>query len=435
MKNPIRRAMQKAIIKGLSLVFRDGFSLAGGNYMPDYTSFWSELGYGDSDSGIPITKEKALNYTAFWACVNLLARTTASLSLMTYERLQPRGKRRATDHPLYQILHSEPNPEMDSFSYMETLVYHLIASNGNAYSYIEWEPDLTSIKYLWPMNPTKVTKGRDDKTREILFQYQFDDGPKTLPAYRVWHIPGFGYDGLKGYTPLTYFRNQIGLGLSAEKMGSKLFKNGLTFGGFLEHPGRMSEEAQTRFLKNLKDKHEGVDKAHALTILEEGMKYNKNSIPPDDAQWLETRKFQRNEMAACFGIPPHKIGDLDRATFSNIEQQNLEFVIDAIRPLCVRIERSANRQLFIAQEKPGYFVEFLLDALLRGDSAARATYYKEMYYLGALSPNDIREKENMNPIDDPAGDSYFTQQNMIALSMLSRQGPGQTPDNPSAPAP
>jgi len=424
MENPIKRATRAIFAKGLSMVFSDGRQLDSRGYSGG-NSFFSELSYGTSDAGVSITNDKALNYTAFWACVNLVARTVASLPFMTYERQDPRGKLRATSHPLYRLLHDEPNPEMDAYSYIETLVYHLIASNGNAYSYIELDANGVDIKALWPMDPSRVKKARNERTNEIIYQYQSSNGQVILPAYRVWHIPGFGYDGLTGYTPLTYARNQIGLGIAAEKMGSKMFSNGLVFGGFLEHPGHLSKEAQKNFENQIKADHKGVDKAHQVMILEEGMKYNKNNIPPNDAQWLETRKFQRNEMAAFFGIPPHKIGDLDRASFNNIEQQNLEYAIDCIRPLCVRIEKSAHRQLFMPMEKGRYLTEFLLDALLRGDSQARAQYYKEMYYLGALSPNDIREKENMNPIKNPAGDEYFTQQNMIALSMLARQGPGQ----------
>lgn len=428
MENPIKRAMRSLAVKGLSLVFDDGRQLPGRGYTGDNRFFTENLSYGKSDAGVAVTSDVALNYTAFWSCVRLITRTMASLPCITFERQEPRGKIRATEHPNYRLLHDEPNPEMDAYSYIECLIYHLIASNGNAYSYKEFKDDRLTIKYLWPMDPGKVTKGRDPVTNEVVYLYRLANEQITLPAYRVWHIPGFGYDGLVGYTPLTYARNLIGLGVAAEKMGSKLFANGLTFGGFLQHPKVLGNDAKKHFEEQLKAAHKGVDKAHQIMILEEGMTYSKNSIPPNDAQMLETRKFQRNEMAAFFGVPPHKIGDLEKATFSNIEQQNLEYSIDCIRPLAVRIEKSANRQLYLPQEKGKYFNEFLMDALLRGDQQARATFYRELYYLGALSPNDIREKENMNPIEDPAGDEYFTQQNMIALSMLARQGPGRDPE-------
>lgn len=422
----------KGVTKALSFSFSSGINLIGRAFRGD-NSFFSELSYQDSDAGISINQETALNYTAFWSCVRLLSETLASLPCLLYERLEPRGKKRATDHPLYKILHDEPNPEMDSFSFFETLMYHLAACNGNCYSYIDWNGNLT-INSLWIMNPDKTTKTRNDRG-EIEYKYQSDNGTITLPAYRVWHVPGFGYDGLKGYTPLTYMRNQIGLGVAAEKMGSKLFSNGLTFGGFLEHPAQMSKEAQQRLKQTLQNEHQGVDKAHRLLILEEGMKYNKNSIPPNDAQWLETRQFQRNEMAAFFRIPPHMIGDLERATFSNIEHQSLEFAMYTMRPWLIRFERSMKRQLLVGNEKDKYFIEFLIDALMRGDAQSRAAFYKEMYYMGSMSPNEIREKENMNPITDsdgnliPEGDEYMTQQNMMALSQILNQLPQNRRDN------
>lgn len=429
MANPVKDIVQRMglALKAASVVFSDGRVLPGRGYSGDFRSFFSELVYGPSDAGVRVTSETALNYTAYWACVRLISKSIASLPCILYERME-RGKKRAVNHPLYRLLHDEPNPDMDAYTYIETLIYHLIANNGNAYSFIEWDPSRTEIRALWPMDPSRVTKGRDPETREIRYLYQSDNGPVEIPAYRVWHIPGFGYDGLVGYTPLTYARNQIGLAIAAERMGAHLFKNGLTLGGVVTHPGVMSTQAQDNFRAMLAGRHQGVDKAHEILVLEEGMKYDKNSLPPEDAQMLETRKFQRNEIATFFGVPPHKIGDLERATFNNIEEQNLEYVIDCIRPIVIRIEKSANRQLLLPDEKAGFFTEYLLEGLLRGDSSARASFYKELYYLGALSPNDIREKENMNPITDadgneiPEGYEYFTQQNMIALSLMGNSG-------------
>ena len=433
MANPIAKAIGN-FRKSVSIAFENGARLVGGSYRGDWKTFFTEMSYGDSDAGISVTSDKALNYTAFWACVTLLSGTLASLPALLFQRLEPRGRERAVKHNLYNILHDEPNPEMDSFSYFETLMYHLCANNGNAYSYKEFEKDrrgdedLLNIKYLWPMNPDRMTKIRDSATGQIEFVYQSErGGPITLPAYRVWHIPGFGFDGMIGYTPLTHARNLIGTALGAEKMGATIFKNGLTFGGFLSHPGILKGDALKHWEDQLKVKHEGVKKAHQIMILEEGMKYEKNNISPEDAQMLDTMKFYRGQMASFFHVQPHKIGDLDRATFSNIEEQNLEFATDTMRPWCVRIERSANRQLLLPHEKPNFFIEFLMDAILRGNSEARANFYKELYYLGALSPNDIRDKENMNPIPDKAGDEYFTQQNMIALSRLASLGPLDKP--------
>jgi len=386
--------------------------LPGRGYVP--TNGWYDTTSSVSNAGITISNSAALGCVAYWACVRLLSETLASLPLVTYRRLE-RGKERATDHPLYKLLHDEPNPEMDAFTFTETLMGHLVTT-GNCYAYIDWEELIP--KALWIMAPDKVTVERATN-QDIIYKYQSDTKQFTIPNYAVWQIPGLGYDGLTGYSPLAMVREAVGLALATEKMGAKLFSNGLALGGVLQHPKTMSKEAQDRFRKAMADQHEGVDKAHKWLIIEEGMTYNKNTIPPEDAQFLESRKFQRNEIASFFRVPPHMIGDLERATFSNIEQQSLEFAVYTMRPWLVRWEKSIKRKLFLPNEKEDYFAEFLIDGLLRGDSQARAAYYRELYYLGSLSPNDIREKENLNPIEN--GDEYFTQQNMIALSQAVNQ--------------
>jgi len=421
--------------KSLAIAFYGGRQLSGRGYQGDYKTFFTELMYESSDAGIDITGEKALNYTAFWSCVTLLAGDVASLPLILYRRKGERGRERANEHPLYALLHDEPNPEMDSFSYIEKLMYNLLANNGNAYSYIDWGSDRLSIRALWPMNPERVTKMRDEKSGEIGYLYQTEKGGQImLPAYRVWHIPGFGFDGLVGCTPLTYARNQIGLGLAAERMGSKLFANGLTVGGVLQHPGKMSDEAQERFRKSLNERYQGVDKAHRLLILEEGMKYDKNNIPPEDAQMLETRKYQRNEMAGFFHVPPHKIGDLDRATFSNIEEQNIEYVQHTLRRWLVRGEKSIKRQLLLPQEKGDYYAEFLVDSLLRGNIESRYRAYAIGRNWGWLTPNRVCELENMEPIlPEDGGDTYLSPANMLPAEQFNEAVPGNNGNQPRVP--
>jgi HK97 family phage portal protein len=362
--------------------------------------------------------------------VRLLSETLASLPFKLYEQIEYRKKIPAVNHPLYRLLHDEPNPEMDSFSFIETLMYHLIASNGNCYVFKDYDNDRVNLKYLWIMNPDKVIKGRDSQ-KNIIYTYQFEDGARDIPADHVWHIPGFGFDGLVGYTPLTYVRNQIGLGVAAERMGSKLFANGLTFGGFLQHPKVMGEQAQKNWETQLKANHEGVDKAHRLLILEEGMTYNKNSIPPNDAQWLETRKHQRNEIASFFHIPPHMIGDLDRATFSNIEEQSLEFVIYTMRPWLVRWERSANRQLLLPAEKGVFFTKFIIEGLLRGDILSRYQAYSVARNWGWMSANDVLDKEDENSIGEQ-GDIYMAPANMLPADQFNAQTPARATQQPAS---
>lgn len=393
-------------------------TLRSGSYRGTTEPFWGSLSYGESYTGITVNRDTALNYIAYWACVRLLTETLASLPFLTNRRLQPRGKERATDHPLYSILHDEPNPEMDSFTFFETLMYHLVAVDGNCYAFIDYEDDLTTIKHLWLMSPDKVTPARNEK-KEIVYQYQFSDGVRTIPGYRVWHVPGLGYDGLVGYTPLTLAREAIGLGLATEKFGGKLFSNGTNMGGFLEHPGHMTTDAQKRFEKTILENGRGLDEAHKWIVLEEGMKATKLVMNPEDAQMLQTRKFQRSEMASFFHIPPHMIGDLERATFSNIEEQSLEFVIYTMRPWFVRFERSAKRKLLSASEKQSLYFQILDQALLRGDIESRYRAYAIARNWGWMSANDVLDLEDRNGIGEQ-GDIYMAPQNMIPADQFDR---------------
>jgi len=378
---------------------------------------------GESFTGINVTAETALTYTAYWACMRLLTGTIASLPLITYRRLA-RGKERATDHPLYALLHDEPNPEMDSFTFFETYAHHLIGS-GNGYALIDWDDTRTVIQAIWIMRPDRVDVSRDSTTKEVVYRYMDDNrGWVVLPSYRVWHTPGLGFDGLIGYNPIRYSMQQIGLGLATEKFGSKLFGNGTAFGGFLKHPKTLSEPAFQRLKKQIDEDHGGLDKALKLKILEEGMEYIKNTINPEEAQFLETRKFQKREVASLFLVQPHKIGDMEQATFGNIEEQNIEFVVNTMRYWLVKIERSAKRKLVLPNEKANYFSEFLVDALLRGDFESRTRGYWTQIQSGILSPNEAREIENRNPRE--GGDQYLQPVNMVVSGQVPAQPPPKT---------
>jgi HK97 family phage portal protein len=430
MANPITRAI-KDFRKTLSVAFYNGARLVGGGYRGDYKTFFTEMNYEDTDAGISVTADNALNYTAFWSCVTLLAGDVASLPMHLYRRKEQKGRERATEHPLYFLLHNEPNPEMDSYSFFESMMYHLCANNGNSYIYKEFEEgNPLRIKFLWLMDPDKVEKTRNGTTKEIEYLYQSDNGQITLPSHRVWHIPGFGFDGMIGYTPLTYARNLIGTARGAEKMGATLFKNGLTFGGYLEHPGKFGKEAQANWENQLKNKHQGVEKSHQVLILEEGMKYNKNHISPQDAQMLETQKYLYTRMASFFHIPPHKIGDLERATFSNIEEQNIEYVGGTLRRWLVRIEKSADRQLLLPTEKNDLYAEFLVDSLLRGNIESRYRAYAIGRNWGWLTTNRICEFENLEPISpEDGGDTYLSPTNMVPADKFDAMIPKPAENN------
>jgi len=371
-----------------------------------------------SRTGVSVTEDSALHSVAVWACVRILSETLASLPLILYRRL-PKGKERAVDHPLYNLLHIQPNPEMTSFTFRETLMAHLVTW-GNAYALIDWQ-DYTTPLAIWPMRPDMVQVKRVDN--KIVYRYTLLGQGQTveLPSYQVLHIPGLGFDGLIGYSPIHMAREAIGLAMATEEFGARFFGNNAQPGLALKHPAKLTNEAAERLKKSWEEAHQGLSNAHKIAILEEGMDITKIGIPPEDAQFLETRKFQRNEIASFFHIPPHMIGDLERATFSNIEQQSLEFVIYTMRPWLVRWEQAINTKLILPNQQD-YFAEFLVDGLLRGDTVSRYQSYATGRQWGWLSANDIRELENLNPI--PGGEDYFMPLNMYPM--------GSSPVEPTA---
>jgi HK97 family phage portal protein len=370
-----------------------------------------DMVYRPSKTGVSVTESSSLQSVAVWSCVRILSETMASLPLFLYKRL-PRGKGRAIDHSLYTLLHDQPNPEMTSFTFREVLMAHLVTW-GNAYAEIEYDTDKMTVKALWPLRPDMMRVERNKGTGQITYGYSlpYGAGQAALPAYKVLHIPGLGFDGIMGYSPITMAREAIGLSLATEEFGARFFSGGATPGGVLEHPQKMSDDAKKRLKVAWNEMHQGLSNQHRIAILEEGMKFNKIGIPLNDAQFLETRKFQKNEIAALFHVPPHMIGDLERATFSNIEEQALEFVVYTMRPWLVRWEQAINWKLLTAPNDKGYFAEFMVDALLRGNIQARYAAYATGRQWGWLSANDIRELENQNPIDQ--GNDYLIPLNMV----------------------
>jgi len=364
-----------------------------------------------SYTGVAVNERTALNNVAVFACVRLLSETLASIPLPLYRRLTKRSKRRAFEHPLYSLLHNSPNPEMTSFNFREALMAHLVLW-GNAYAEIDWDMPTGRPRALWPFRPDKMSIKRDNG--KLFYHYRLPDGAEvTLPSYRMLHIPGLGFDGVVGYSPIHMAREAIGLSLATEEFGARFFGNGAKPGGVLEHPGKLGESAQENLRKSWNEMHKGLSNQHRIAILEEGMKYQQVGIPPDDAQFLETRKFQRAEIASFFHIPPHMIGDLEHATFSNIEHQGIEFVVYTMRPWFVRWEQMISKKLLGPNERTEYFAEFLVEGLLRGDVESRYKAYATGRQWGWLSANDIRELENMDPLPGDQGNIYYVPMNML----------------------
>lgn len=359
-------------------------------------------------AGVSVSGEGALKLSAVYAAVRVLSETVASLPLLVYERQADGSKQRAPNFYLYDLLHREPNPYQTSFEFRENLVAHL-ALWGNAYCEIELD-GRGRVAGLWPLRPDRMLRVFR-QGGQVRYRYQLPDGGTvTLSGDQVWHLRLMG-DGLQGYSPIGLARQSVGLGLAAEHFGADFFGNGARPGGVLEHPGELGEEGMQNLRTGWESAHGGLGRSNRVAILEEGMTYKAIGVPPDDAQFLETRKFQVEEIARIFRVPLHMVGMLDRATFSNIEHQSIDFVVHTIRPWLVRIEQSIGNKLMTARDRSRYFAEFLVDGLLRGDVESRYQAYATGRQNGWLSANDIRRLENMNPIE--GGDVYLVPLNMV----------------------
>lgn len=367
--------------------------------------------FGRTTSGKPVNERTAMQTTAVYACVRILAEAVASLPLHVYEYQDDGGKKLVHDHPLYYLLHDEPNPEMTSFVFRETLMSHLLIW-GNAYAQIIRD-GAGRVLGLYPLLPDKMDVQRDDRGNiYYVYSRNSDENPMfkeygdiRLKAEDVLHIPGLGFDGLIGYSPIAMAKNAVGMTLACEEYGASFFANGANPGGVLEHPGVLKDPSKVR--ESWNSVYRGVNNAHKIAVLEEGMKYQQIGIPPEEAQFLETRKFQINEIARLYRIPPHMVGDLDKSSFSNIEQQSLEFVKYTLDPWVIRWEQSLQRSLLLPREKGKYFIKLNVDGLLRGDYQSRMNGYAVGRQNGWFSANDIREMENMNPIPDEQGGNLY----------------------------
>jgi HK97 family phage portal protein len=376
--------------------------------------------FGGSTSGKAVNERSSMQMTAVYACVRILAEAIAGLPLHLYRHDDDSSKHKATDHPLYTLLHSEPNAEMTSFVFRETLMTHLLLW-GNAYAQII-RNGKGQVAALYPLMPNRMQVDRD-KSGKLYYQYttSAEDAPTmqgnsvVLDASEVLHIPGLGFDGLVGYSPIAMAKNAIGMAIACEEYGAKFFANGAAPSGVLEHPGTVKDP--TRLRDTWQGQFGGASNSHKVAVLEEGMKYTPISISPEQAQFLQTRKFQINEIARIFRVPPHMVGDLEKSSFSNIEQQSLEFVKYTLDPWVIRWEQALSRALLASDEKQTHFFRFNVEGLLRGDYQSRMGGYATARQNGWMSANDIRTLEDMDQIaDEDGGNLYLINGNMLPLS-------------------
>lgn len=374
---------------------------------------------GGSTSGKAVTERSAMQMTAVYACVRILSEAIAELPLHLYRYNDTGGKEKAIDHSLYHLLRDEPNPEMSSFVFRETLMTHLLLW-GNAYAQII-RNGKGEVIALYPLMPNKMAVDRDENG-QLFYTYTrsneeaptMEGSTVKLKPSDVLHIPGLGFDGLVGYSPIAMAKNAIGMAIACEEYGAKFFANGAAPSGVLEHPGVIKDPAKVR--ESWNSTFGGSGNAGKVAVLEEGMKYTPISISPEQAQFLETRKFQINEIARIFRVPPHMVGDLEKSSFSNIEQQSLEFVKYTLDPWVIRWEQSLSRSLLSNGDKKTYFFKFNVEGLLRGDYASRMTGYATARQNGWMSANDIRELENLDRIPaEQGGDLYLINGNMLPL--------------------
>ena len=384
---------------------------------------------GRTTAGKIVTEQTSMQIAAVYACVRILAEAIASLPLHLYRYTSDGKKEKAFDNRLYELLHDEPNPEMSSFIFRETMMTHLLLS-GNAYAQKIFN-GYGELIALYPLMPNQMIVQRDEYGRiQYLYTRSMDDAKigkdmvVTLDPEEVFHIPGLGFNGLIGFSPIARARNSVGAAMAVEEYGAKFFANGANPAGVLEHPGTVKDPKKLR--ETWQAAFGGSGNSGKTAVLEEGLKYHPISISPEQAQFLETRKFQLNEIARIYRIPPHMIGDLEKSSFSNIEQQSLEFVKYTLDPWVSRWEQTMHRSLLTREQKRNYFWKFNVDGLLRGDYESRMNGYATARQNGWMSANDIHRLEDMDLIPaEQGGDLYLVNGNMLPLNMAGAYAGGK----------
>lgn len=392
--------------------------------------------FGRSESGERVDEKSAMQIATVYACVRLLAESIAGLPLHLYRYTSSSGsdKERAKDHPLYKILYRQPNPEMTSFSFWETMVLQILLW-GNSYAQVIRDGK-NNVLALYPLPPENVEVDRDDKGHIYYIYHAYTDevpGETNKDIYfrsdEIFHVPGLSYNGLVGVSPIAMMKNSLGTTIAVEKYGSAFFKNGAQPAGVLEHPGVLKNPEKIR--ENWSDVYGGPSNAHKVAVLEEGMQYKAISLPPEDSQFLSTRQFGVTEICRIFRVPPHLVQDMQHATFSNIEHQSIDFVVHTLTPWLVRFEQAIVKDLLLPDEQDTYFPKFNVDGLLRGDYQSRMQGYATGISNGFLSPNDIHRLENMDLIPaEKGGDDYYLNGGYVKLEDAGRnvsdQDTGQT---------
>lgn len=377
-------------------------------------SLWNLAG-SQSLSGENVTESTALTYSAVWNAVTLISGTVGSLPL---HLMQKAGKLKhiVDDRSLYRVMHDQWNPYMSAMAGREVMMAHILTwGNGYAEKVRNGYGEITA---LWPISPNRVTpRMREGK---LIYEIKIDgESDITLSRDQILHIPGLGFDGFVGYSVISMARKSIGLGMALETFGSLYFGQGTHPGVIITHPNKLGTDAHANLKKALTETYSGLGQSHRLMLLEEGMKPEKVGIPPEDSQFLESRQFQIPEVARWFNLPPHKLKDLTKSSFSNIESEQISFVTDSILPWLIRLEQNYWMQILtLREQKEKFYFKHNVAGLLRGSAKERAEYYKLMIGSTIYTPNECRVFEDMDPNPNPLADELFVMVNTIPLSKL-----------------
>jgi HK97 family phage portal protein len=374
----------------------------------------SFFGYKDTASGVEVTPNMALTSSAIWAANRIISETLGSLPCLLYS-ISGTGKELAQDNSVFGLLADEPNPEMTPMSFFQTMQAH-INMRGNCYAEIEINNAGEPIA-LWPLNPDYVQPIRRKDNGELGYLINDPNGgpPTPLARERMIHVPGLGFDGIVGYNVIHMARESIGLGIAAEKYGAKFFGSDARPSGILAAEGILSKKTKLEMKRTWEEAHKGLEKSHRIGILDRGIKWQQMTISPEEAQFLQTRKFHISEIARWFNMPNHMLRDLDRATFSNIEQQSLEFVTYTMRPWCRRWEQELKRKLFQKKDRRKFALCFALYDLLKTDIKTRYMAYHIALGDGFLNPDEVRAEEGRNPIPNGLGQTYRVAVNTMPI--------------------
>ena len=376
-------------------------------HLKGFESVSSLLGGGPTKAGVTVNEELAEGIPTVFSCVRVIASAVAQLPLKLY-RVEENGKREATDHPLYEVLHDLGNPEMTSYELRYLMTSHLLLW-GNCFAEVERNPR-GEVTALWPLMPWAMQVDRDDR-RRLRFRYSTQDGqrewihdPARPPIFRLMI---HSLDGITGRSPVRVLRESMGLTLALERFGATFFKNGSTFGGVMTSDDNLDDDQIRDIRKKIEELHQTADRAHRILVVGAGFKYTQTGVPPEDAQFLESRKFQRSEICGPFGVPPHMIADLERSTYSNVENESLRWLRDGLDPHLVNWEAAVRRDLLGPRSFTRYYARFIRNAAVRGDLKSRSEALATMRQNGVINADEWRALEEMDPIGGEVGSAYL----------------------------